>query len=163
MGQKTDQMMPYEEALSRAVSLCSRSEHCFSQIEEKMKEWNVSGQTYCKVMDYLKKEKFIDQNRFARAFCHDKFCYNHWGRLKIRQMLRHYKLTDEEIEEGLATIPEEDYLQTLQDLLLAKDRVTRSKDFNLRKAGLMRHLLYKGFETALVVDAVETYLSQNSR
>ena len=107
-------------------------------------------------------EKFIDNKRFARAYCHDKFRYNHWGRMKIRQMLRHLRLTDEEIAEGMSTIPDDGYAEKLNDVLRAKDRTLKDTDNYLRKGKLVRHLLSKGFETELAVDAVDTYLSQNS-
>ena len=94
--------MSKEVALGKATALCSQGEHCKSQIMEKLSSWNVSVQDAYNIMDYLLKEKYIDNKRFARAYCHDKLCYNHWGRIKIRQMLRHLRLSDEEIEEGMA-------------------------------------------------------------
>ena len=101
--------MPKEIALGKATALCSQSEHCKAQIMEKLSLWGVSVQDAYNIMDYLVKEKYIDNKRFARAYCHDKFCYNHWGRIKIRQMLCHLRLSDEEIEEGMQTINDEDY------------------------------------------------------
>lgn len=153
--------MSKEVALGKATALCSGSEHCSSQIWEKLSLWNVSVQDASNIMDYLVKEKYIDNKRFARAYCHDKFSYNHWGRIKIRQMLRHLRLTDEEIAEGMETIPDEDYQQALGEVLRAKDRTLREKDMYQRKAKLVRHLLSRGFETELVIDAVEEYLSRN--
>ena len=150
--------MPKEVALGKATALCSQSEYCKAQIMEKLSLWNVSVQDAYNIMDYLVKEKYIDNKRFARAYCHDKFCYNHWGRIKIRQMLRHLRLSDEEIEEGMQAINDDDYLEALNDVLQAKDRSLREKDIYLRKAKLVRHLLSRGFETDLAVDAVNEYL-----
>lgn len=158
MGKKDSGLMPKEVALSKATALCSGSEHCMSQIMEKLSLWNVSPQDAYDIMDYLVKEKYIDNKRFARAYCHDKFCYNHWGRIKIRQMLRHLRLGDEEIEEGMETIDEEDYLEALNDVLRAKDRTLKDKDKYLRKAKLVRHLLSRGFETELAISAVDSYM-----
>ena len=158
MGKKDSGLMPKEVALSKATALCSGSEHCMSQIMEKLSLWNVSPQDAYDIMDYLVKEKYIDNKRFARAYCHDKFCYNHWGRIKIRQMLRHLRLGDEEIEEGMETIDEEDYLEALNDVLRAKDRTLKDKDKYLRKAKLVRHLLSRGFETELAISAVDSLL-----
>lgn len=158
MGKKDSGLMPKEVALGKATALCSGSEHCMSQIMEKLSLWNVSPQDSYDIMDYLVKEKYIDNRRFARAYCHDKFCYNHWGRIKIRQMLRHLRLGDEEIEEGMETIDEEDYIEALNDVLRAKDRTLKDKDKYLRKAKLVRHLLSRGFETELAISAVDSCL-----
>ena len=110
-------------------------------------------------MQYLIKEKYVDNSRFSRAYCHDKFYYSHWGRIKISQMLRHLHLSDEEIAEGLATIPDEDYQQALEDALRAKDRTLKDKDMYQRKAKLVRHLLSRGFEMSLAIDACDDWLS----
>ena len=158
MGKKDSGLMPKEVALGKATALCSGSEHCTSQILEKLSLWGVSDQDASNIMDYLVREKYIDNSRFARAYCHDKFCYNHWGRIKIRQMLRHLRLSDEEIEEGMETIDDEAYLEALNDVLRAKDRTLREKDIYLRKGKLVRHLLSRGFETDLALDAVDAYL-----
>lgn len=148
--------------MGKAAALCSQSEHCSSQIMEKLSSWNVSVQDANDIMEYLLKEKYIDNKRFARAYCHDKFCYNHWGRVKIRQMLRHLRLSDEEIKEGMEAIQDEPYLEMLQNALQGKDRTLKDTDKYQRKAKLVRHLLSRGFETELVVDAVDAYLSINS-
>ncbi len=113
MGKKDTGLMPKEVALGKATALCGGSEHCSSQIMEKLSSWNVSVQDANDIMDYLIKEKYIDNSRFARAYCHDKF---------------------------------------------AKDRTLKDKDKYLCKAKLVRHLLSKGFETELVIDAADSYL-----
>ena len=154
-------MMNYELAIARAARLCSGSEHCTFQIWEKLLSWGVSEDEANDIIAHLVKEKYIDNLRFSRAYCHDKFCYSHWGRVKIRQMLRHLRLSDEEIAEGMTAIPEEDYLQTLSDALLAKDRTLRDEDPYQRKGKLIRHLLSRGFETELIYDAVDDHLGLN--
>ncbi|MBQ8453900.1 MAG: RecX family transcriptional regulator [Bacteroidaceae bacterium] len=162
MGKEKTGQLTKEEALGKAASLCSQSEHCIYQIEEKLFSWGISDKDAEGIVSRLVEEKYIDNRRFARAYCHDKFCYNHWGRMKIRQMLRHLRLADEEIAEGMSTIPDEDYSEKLNDVLRAKDRTLKDTDKYLRKGKLVRHLLSRGFETELAVDAVDTYLSQNS-
>ena len=142
----------------RAARLCSGSEHCSSQIREKLLSWDATAEDAEDIIAHLIKEKYIDDTRFARAYCHDKFCYSHWGRVKIRQMLRRLHLTDAEIAEGLETIPEEDYQQTIADAVRQKDRTLRDTDTYQRKGKLVRHLLSRGFEMELAIDAVDDYL-----
>lgn len=154
--------MNCESAYVRAARLCSGREHCTSQIREKLLSWDASAKEAEDIIQRLVNEKFIDNRRFSRAYCHDKFCYNHWGRTKIRQMLRHLQLSDEEIEEGMEAIPDDSYEEKLSDLLQAKDHTLHETDNYRRKGKLVRHLLSKGFEMGLVVDAVDEYLSRNS-
>jgi regulatory protein len=147
-----------EQALAKAASLCSCREYCTSQMQERLLSWGISDRDTEDIICHLIKEKYIDNKRFSRAYCHDKFCYNHWGRVKIRQMLRHLRLSDEEIAEGMEAIPEEDYLQALTDALRQKDRTLRETDPYQRKGKLVRHLLSRGFEMDLILDATDKYL-----
>ena len=151
-------MVTKDTLLARAARLCSSSEHCTSQIQEQLLSWGASEEEAENIIGYLVKEKYIDNSRFSRAYCHDKFCYSHWGRIKIRQMLRHLRLSDEEIAEGMTAIPEEEYSQALSNALLAKDRTLRDTDLYQRKAKLVRHLISRGFEMDLILDAVDDYL-----
>lgn len=151
-------MVTKDTLLARAARLCSSSEHCTSQIQEKLLSWGASEEEAENIIGYLVKEKYIDNSRFSRAYCHDKFCYSHWGRIKIKQMLRHLHLNDEEIAEGMTAIPEEEYSQALSNALLAKDRTLRDTDLYQRKAKLVRHLISRGFEMDLILDAVDDYL-----
>ena len=158
MGKKDSGLMPKEVALSKATALCSGSEHCTSQIMEKLSLWNVSPQDAYDIMDYLVKEKYIDNSRFARAYCHDKFCYNHWGRIKISQMLRLLEMDSTDINEGLDAIPEEEYQEVLQHILEQKNKQLRDSDPYIRKGKLVRHALSRGFETHLILEATEALL-----
>ena len=76
-------------------------------------------------------------------------------------MLRHLRLNDEEIAEGMTAIPEDDYLQALSEALRAKDRTLHDEDPYQRKGKLVRHLLSRGFETELIYDAVDDHIGLN--
>lgn len=146
-----------EEALKKAAYLCGTSEHCTSQIYEKLQSWGVSEVDAADVLDRLIKEGFIDNTRFSRAYCHDKFLYSHWGKVKIVQMLRRLRLSEDEIAEGISTIPEKDYLEALNGALRSKDRTLKDTNMYQRKGKLVRHLLSRGFEMELVIDVVDEY------
>ena len=150
--------LTYEQALSRVASLCSGSEHCSSEIGKKLLLWGLSPAQAEKAIDYLTDEKYIDNRRFCRAYCLDKFRYNHWGRIKISQMLRMLELSGSDINEGLEAIPEEEYQEVLLHVLEQKNRQLKDADPYIRKGKLVRHALSRGFETHLVIDAADNLL-----
>lgn len=150
--------LTYEQALSRVASLCSGSEHCSSEISKKLLLWGLSPAQAEKAIDYLIDEKYIDNRRFCRAYCLDKFRYNHWGRIKISQMLRMLELNSSDINEGLEAIPEEEYQEVLLHVLEQKSRQLKDADPYIRKGKLVRHALSRGFETHLVIDAADNLL-----
>ena len=62
-----------EEALNRVASYCSTAEHCRAEINEKLQRWGIAYDTIARILDRLESEKFIDDERFCRAFVNDKF------------------------------------------------------------------------------------------
>ena len=150
--------LTYEQALSRAAALCSGSEHCSSEIRKKLLLWGLSPTQVEKAIGFLIDEKYIDSKRFCRAYCLDKFRYNHWGRIKISQMLRMLELDSSDINEGLDAIPEEEYQEVLHHVLEQKNKQLKDSDPYIRKGKLVRHALSRGFETHLIIDAADSLL-----
>ena len=146
--------LTYEQALLRAASLCSGNEHCSSEIRKKLLLWGVTSSQAEKIILYLINEKYIDNKRFCRAYCLDKFRYNHWGRIKIGQMLRMLEMKNEDINEGLESINEEDYEEVLLHILTQKNRQLKDSDPYIRKGKLIRHALSKGFESYLITEVL---------
>lgn len=146
--------LTYEQALSRAASLCSGSEHCSSEIRKKLQQWGLTPTQAEDIISYLENEKYINNTRFCRAYCLDKFRYNHWGRIKISQMLRMLEMNDSDINEGLTAIDEDEYLQALLHILSQKDRQLKDSDPYIRRGKLIRHALSRGFETHHIMEVL---------
>ena len=146
--------LTYEQALSRAASLCSGSEHCSSEIRKKLQQWGLTPTQAEDIISYLEIEKYINNTRFCRAYCLDKFRYNHWGRIKISQMLRMLEMDDSDINEGLTAIDEDEYLQALLHILSQKDRQLKDSDPYIRRGKLIRHALSRGFETHHIMEVL---------
>ena len=75
------------EALHRAAALCSSSEHCITDIREKLSRWGIGELDARTIVERLVQERFIDEERYAIAFAKDKFRFSGWGRIKIRYAL----------------------------------------------------------------------------
>jgi len=149
--------LTYDQALSRAASLCSSAEHCSSEIQKKLLLWGLSPTQAEKATSYLIAEKYIDNKRFCRAYCLDKFRYNHWGRIKISQMLRMMEMESNDISEGMEAIPEEEYQEVLSYILTQKNRQLHDSDPYIRKGKLIRHALSRGFETHLIMELLTQF------
>src|SRR3989339_188593 len=142
--------MEYKQLLAKCMDLCSRREYCQSDIDQKLRIWEVPQATIAKILKVLSEEKFIDHTRFVRAFVNDKLLFNHWGRIKIRYHLVHHRIEKEIIEEGLDNIDEEKYLQIIKDEIVKKRKATpRGIEFE-RNQKIARTVISKGFEPELV-------------
>ena len=148
--------LTYEQALHRATSLCSSGEHSSNEIRSKLLKWGISLSEANDAINYLISEKYIDNNRFARAYCLDKLRYNHWGRVKIRQMLYMQGIDEEAIHYGLLQIEEDEYLHVLDKVIAQKSRsLQNEKNDYHRKAKIAKHLTSRGFEMGIIVKRLD--------
>ncbi|KAA6314431.1 Regulatory protein RecX [termite gut metagenome] len=138
--------MTENEALNRMMSYCSGAEHCSSEIRGKLLNWEFEADVIEGILNHLEKEKFIDNERYARSFVNDKFHFAKWGKVKIKQALYVKQIPPEVISQGLREIDEEEYLGVLQGLLERKKETIHAKDEYEQKGKLVRYALGKGFE-----------------
>lgn len=134
-----------QEAYQKLSALCAMSEQCCYDVMKKMKRWEVAEEVAERIVAKLVKEKFIDEERFARAFVRDKFRYNHWGRVRIEQELKMRKIAAKHIEAGLEELKEEDNMDVLRQLLEKKRPSVKGKNEYEIKGKLIRFALGKGF------------------
>ena len=134
-----------EEALNRVASYCSTAEHCRAEINEKLQRWGIAYETIARILDQLEAEKFIDDERFCRAFVNDKFRFSKWGKMKIAQGLYMKKIPSDVVWRYLNEIDEEEYL-SVRDLLASKRKSIHASDDYELNGKLMRFAISRGFE-----------------
>ena len=64
--------MTEQEAFLQLASMCAKAEHCQHEMLEKMRKWEVPETVQARVMARLVKERYVDDERYARAFVKDK-------------------------------------------------------------------------------------------
>lgn len=143
-----------QEAYIKLSALCASAEYCEYDLRKKARNWEVSSLDA--VISRLRKERFINDERYARAFVRDKFRYNHWGRVRISQELKMRMIDSSIIEEALQEIPEEDNLSTLRRLIDSKRRTVKGKsDYDIR-CKLIRFALGRGFQMSDITRVIDT-------
>ena len=134
-----------QQALSKLMMLCARSEHSSGEMLQKMRLWGMSDEAQARIMERLIKEKFVDDERYTRAFVNDKIKYNQWGRRKIEQALR-AKGVDRDIQQRiLDAVDEEEYIKVLRPLLKSKNRSIAARNEFERQMKLIRFAQSRGF------------------
>lgn len=145
-----------EEALNRAMRLCSREEKCRADIKQKFYNWKIPSTTAEELLDRLEAENFISNKRFAEAYARDKFRFNKWGRQKIAAALRQKQIDTAAIEDALDALDELPYRETVFDELQKKFRTTGSDLSQQGRAKLLRFGQSRGYETDLIFSFLET-------
>ena len=144
--EKNTHLYTEQEAYQKLSALCALSEQCCYDVMKKMKRWELTDEMAEKIVARLIKEKFIDEERYARAFVRDKFRYNHWGKVRIEQELKIRKIAAKHIEAGLEELKEEDNLDTLCKIIEKKRPSVKGKNEYEIKGKLIRFALGRGFE-----------------
>jgi regulatory protein len=139
-----------DELLHKAASFCSISEHCVSEVEDKLTAWGVSNEDKQKIIDRLISEDFINEKRFCTYFVKDKFRFNKWGKIKITFALKGKGLDKELIANAIATIDDGEYEEMLASLIKTK-LVGLKYEFEYEKQGkLFRFAQSRGFENNVI-------------
>lgn len=122
MKQKTEQ-----EAFLTLATLCAQAEHCQWEMTEKMRRWELSEEAQARIMERLTKERYVDDERFARAFIKDKVRYNKWGRRKVEQALWQKHIAEDIRQQTLDEVSNEEYLDVLKPLIKQKSKTIKAK------------------------------------
>ena len=147
--------MTEQQILTKLTSACSKAEHCKEDMRRKMERWEVEEDIQEKVIDYLVKERYIDEERYARHFIRAKKEYNHWGERKIEQALYMKCIPKDIYEPLLKEICNNDFRDILKSLLQNKKRsIKASSDYELR-GKLIRFAMQRGFTYDQIMEALD--------
>lgn len=149
------------EILRRLAAYCSRGEKCKADVRKKMDTWNVSPEEQNKILVYLQKEKFLDEERYCRAFVNDKVRFAKWGVRKINFELKKKHLPNDLIEKTLREVNPEENAKSLHILLAQKKKSLKGiNEFEIRQK-LIRFAAGRGFSFDEIEKAL-TDLSQKN-
>ena len=124
---KTNSITP-DSCLQKLEALCARGEHCEHELREKMRRWQLPESAADSIIEKLRREDYINDGRFARAYALDKL-----------------QLPEEVIRQALEEIDDEEHEAVRQALIEKKNREIKDKDPYTRKAKLQRFLYSRGF------------------
>ena len=154
--------MNEQEAYLQLAALCAQAEHCEQEMRDKMKRWELDEMVQNHVINRLTEERFIDNERYARAFVKDKIHYNKWGRRKVQQALWMKRIDTDIQQRVLDEIDEKEYLDELRPLLKQKRKSIKAEnDYELNQK-LVRFALSRGFTFDIIrqclnVDEIDEY------
>lgn len=137
--------LSYEQALHRLASYCSRTERCVWDIRRKMDEWEIPSGQQNQIIQQLRKEKFIDEERYCKAFVNDKAKYNRWGINRIRFELKKKQIPESLIREALKNLDPEENRDRLRLLIEQKRKTVKGKNEWEIRQKLMRFAANRGF------------------
>lgn len=142
-----------KEATARLMDRCVVAEVCTAEALEKLHDWGLTTEEARAIVQKLVGLKFIDDERYVRAFVRTKVNHAKWGRLKIRAALRQKHLGSELITVALdEELDEQTYYCNLAAALRSKARNMPQRLTAEHRAKLMRFAASRGYEPGLIAE-----------
>lgn len=142
-------------AYLQLAQLCARAEHCQYELIEKMRRWEMSDEAQARVMQRLVSERYVDDERYARAFVRDKIRYNKWGRRKVEQALWMKHIDKAVATEALDTVDDNEYLDILRPLLKQKRKSTKAQSEYELNRKLVKFAVSRGFTMDIIKQCID--------
>lgn len=147
-----------QEALSTMQRYCAYQDRCHKEVRTRLLEHQVYGDELEEVIVELISEDFLNEERYARSYARGKFRMKKWGRLKIMRELKFNLISDYCIRKGMSEIDDEDYRNTLEELLTKKqDSYKSNNPYEMRKK-LFTFAVNKGYETEVINEVLNRIL-----
>ena len=137
--------LSYKQALYRLAAYCSRAERCLWDITRKLKNWEIPYEQQNQIIQQLRNEKLLDEERYCKAFVNDKTKYNRWGINKVRFELRKKGISESLIQEALKNLDPEENRERLLHIIEQKKKSIKGKDQWEIRQKLIRFALSRGF------------------
>ncbi len=149
-----------KEALSILTRICSKKEICSFEAIKNLNNWGISPSDTQEIIEYLIKEKYIDDHRYALHFASDKFRFNKWGKYKIANALKQKQIPELFISKALSNLSENNYRSLLLEELTKKlHSLPKSSTYEL-KGKLYRFAASRGYENDLIMELLNELLKE---
>ena len=144
-----------KDVSSKIRHWCARTERSPEQVRRKLYSWDVADQ-FDAVIAELKREGFVDEERFAEAFAQDHVRIKGWGPHKVSAALRQvHRLDDQVVDRAMACISDQDVFEAARRAVRRR-RLGREDEDKSKTVGA---LLTWGFGLELARSAVDEAVS----
>jgi len=135
---------------------CSGAERCTQDVVKKLVIWEAPEDEYEVILETLRKEKFLDDTRYANSFVADKWRLDQWGKVKIRNGLFQKGISETLIQNAIDTIDQDGYVAVLHHLLEKKRVSIKKEAMTSQMKKLLSFGASRGFEEELIWQWMES-------
>jgi len=149
------QKITKEEALKKAMSICSKQEKCKFDIKDKLFKLGLDNLFITEIIEQLENENFINQDRYCKVYVRDKYKINKWGRKKIIFHLKQKQIDYKTIQKSLLEINEKLYEELAKKEIIKKHKTIKTNDdIHKQKIKLINFALSRGYENEMIIKII---------
>ena len=143
-----------DEIKKKLEFFCVYQDRCHKEVENKLKEYRVIPEARDLILLSLLQDNFLNEERFAKSFARGKFRIKKWGKERIVRELKFREISNYNIKTALKEIDENDYIETLYELVHKKNNSITETNVYKRKKKVIDYVRYRGYESNLIYKAV---------
>lgn len=144
-------------AVNKLAKFCAYQDRSAGEVLHKLNSYKIFGERADKIIEFLKNEKFIDDNRFAGIYIKSKIGIKNWGRNKIYLGLKSKFLENEKIAEALNNIDIDEYNIALKKVIEKKTKEL-GEDLSYDTSNkVIRYAQSKGFTISEILNYLNKY------
>ena len=132
-------------AESAAMKYLNRAEHSRFQLETKLKKKGFSVDEYSAALDYLAEKKFIDDERYARAWLHTRSIAKKEGRYRLASELAArgiaFKTAEDVLNDFFLENPEEEVCKKALSKQLKRGLSGQKLFYSMQRLGFSLNLI----------------------
>ncbi len=140
--------------LDRARRYCALAEQCESGVRQKLISWGAGFDDVDVIIGRLRSDDYLNDQRYACAYCHGKLIGQRWGRQKVLYQLRSKHISKEAIEEGMAQVDDDTYYGILNDEAAKKFRQLGGEMTLEVRRKMLSFLSSRGYSSSEIADTL---------
>lgn len=150
--------MKYSEAqaLPKIAAYCSKAERAEFDVRKKLQGWELESESCERIVARLKKENFLNEERYCRSFIKDKIQFNKWGKVKIVFELKKKRISESTISSCFDEIENSDFEAPLMKILITKAKSVKASNDYEKWTKLVRFGMGRGYS----LDQIKKCLSK---
>lgn len=142
------------QAKPKIEKFCAYQERSHQQVKRKLQGYGLNGMDADILLVELMHANFLNEERYAMAYARGKFKIKGWGKAKIKQGLKREGVGEKLIQQALASLGMDDYLDTLNTLTTKKWPLIKGASHIEKVFKLKRYLLGKGYDFEAIDKAI---------
>lgn len=144
------------QALQKIKQYCAYQERCHSEVRDKLYSFGLHKNEVEEIISTLITENYLNEERFALHFAGGKFRMKQWGKIKIKQALKHKQVSEYCIRKALKEIDDNEYKKAFSKLADQKLKtLKKEKNIFIKKRKLQDFLMQKGYEREMITEAIK--------
>lgn len=142
------------QAKPKIEKFCAYQERSHQQVKRKLQGYGLNGMDADILLVELMHANFLNEERYAMAYARGKFKIKGWGKAKIKHGLKREGVGEKLIQQALASLGMDDYLDTLNTLTTKKWPLIKGASHIEKVFKLKRYLVGKGYDFEAIDKAI---------